>query len=374
MKYPVSCPTCGDVTAELAPNRQSATCGCGAEIAIEAFSVCPGCVFAGGYRVIELMPDPSDGFIALQEGVDRRVQIKVLSIDEADEEELARFQRQVKVSASLQHSHLITAYHAGDDCGILFLAVQYVDGESLARRIDRVGAIPEKEALKLLLPIAGAMNYAWREHQIIHRNLKPANIIVADEIPLIADLAIAKTAAAEASLTGVGYALGTPEYMSPEQARGEETLDCRCDVYAFGIMLYELVTGRPPFMDASPILVLNRQLDEEPTPPHEKNGDVSKACSKMIMTMLQKRKQDRYPDWDAVIAAMEEVLSAKPGKSAAKSEGKSSKSAKTFSTNKRRSPAAATPVAAPTGGGGGNWLYVGLAGIVLIIILVLLFR
>ena len=373
MKYPVSCPSCGEVTAELSSDRTSAQCECGESLPVN-FNIGPGCVFAGGYRVVDLMPNPEDGFIALQEGVDRRVQIKVLSTDEADDEQLARFQRQVKVSAALQHSHVITAYHAGEDCGILFLAVQYVDGESLARRIDRIGAIPEKDALKLLTPIAEAMNHAWRDHQVIHRNLKPANVVVTDDIPMLADLAIAKTAAADASLTGAGFALGTPEYMSPEQARGEENLDCRCDIYAFGIMLYELVTGRPPFTEASPILVLNRQLDEEATPPHVKNSDVSKACSDMIMTMLEKRREDRFADWDAVIGAMKKVQTAKPAKSGSKPEGKSNKSAKTFSTNKRRSSAAPAAAPPPPASGGNNWLYVALAGVVLIIILFILFR
>ena len=190
-------------------------------------------------------------FVAEETTLGRRVVVKVLAPSLAAELDAERFNREIRIAASLQHPHIVPVHSAGEGDGLLYYTMPFVEGESLRQHIDRFGALPLSEAVRLLREIADALVYAHRR-RIVHRDLKPANILLAEGHALIIDFGIAKALSAAAEgphastgLTSTGLVLGTPTYMAPEQAAGDP-VDHRVDLYALGCLAYELLTGRPP--------------------------------------------------------------------------------------------------------------------------------
>ena len=156
-----------------------------------------------------------------------------------------RFLREIEIAAGLQHSHIVPLYDSGRAGELLYYVMPFIDGESLRQRLDREGRLPLEDALQLARAVASALDYAHR-HQIVHRDIKPENVMLHDGEAMVTDFGIAKavSVAAGASLTQTGSAIGTPTYMSPEQASGETDLDSRSDIYSLGAMLYEMVIQR----------------------------------------------------------------------------------------------------------------------------------
>jgi serine/threonine-protein kinase len=190
---------------------------------------------------------------------DRPVALKVLHPEVAVTLGPERFLREIQLTARLQHPHILPIHDSGDAAGQLWYSMPYVAGQSLRERLIRDGVIPVDEALRLAREVAVALDYAHRQG-IVHRDIKPENILLSDNHPLVADFGIAKAYTMGESLTGAGIPIGTPTYMAPEQIEGEPDIDGRADVYALSSVLFEMLTGEPPFTGKTPQAVMKRRL------------------------------------------------------------------------------------------------------------------
>ncbi|CAN5888165.1 hypothetical protein BH24GEM1_BH24GEM1_20860 [soil metagenome] len=194
----------------------------------------------GGMATVYLAEDLRHG---------RRVAIKLLREDLSASLGNERFLREIKVAAGLQHPHVLPLYDSGEADGLLFYVMPFVDGLSLRDRLVKEGELPIDEAVRILRDVADALSEAHK-HGIVHRDLKPENVMLRGRHALVTDFGVAKAlseATGRQSLTTVGIALGTPTYMAPEQAVADPMVDHRADIYAFGVLGYELLSGKPPF-------------------------------------------------------------------------------------------------------------------------------
>ena len=191
---------------------------------------------------------------------DRLVAVKVLHPELSATLGTDRFLREIHVTARLDHPHILPVLDSGETSGLLWYTMPYVEGETLRDRLRRETQLPVREAFKIIREVADALDYAHR-HQVIHRDIKPENILLADDHARVADFGVARAleAAGGEELTGTGLAVGTPTYMSPEQATGGR-LDARSDIYALGCVLYEVLTGEPPFTGPTPQAVIAKRL------------------------------------------------------------------------------------------------------------------
>ncbi len=218
----------------------------------------------------------------------RKVAVKVLRPELAVTLEADRFLREVEIAARLSHPHILPMYDSGASDDQLYYVMPYVEGESLQARIRREGQIPAEEACRLAREVAEALAYA-HEQGIIHRDIKPANILLNAGHALVADFGIGRALGeGTQSLTRTGLSVGTPQYMSPEQATGASDVDGRTDVYAVGSVLYEMLAGEPPFTGPTVQAVLARSLTETPPSAHRhasgtagpRLGDLTKALAR----------------------------------------------------------------------------------------------
>src|SRR3989441_5884135 len=196
----------------------------------------------------------------------RRVAIKVLKPELAAALGPERFLREIELAARLTHPHILALHDSGQAGGSLYYVMPYIEGESLRDRLEREGPLPLEDALRITREVADALSYA-HEHDVVHRDIKPENILFQAGHAVVSDFGIARaiTAAAGGSLTATGIAIGTPAYMSPEQATGSSRLDGRSDIYGLGCVLYEMLAGGPPHTrPAAPVLVPKRVTDPGP--------------------------------------------------------------------------------------------------------------
>jgi len=194
---------------------------------------------------------------------DRRVALKVLRPELAAGLGAERFVREIGIAAKLSHPHILPLFDSGEADGLLYYVMPYVEGESLRERLARGGKMAPDEAVRLTDQIASALTYA-HEHGVVHRDIKPGNILLSRDQAVVADFGIARAVAAASAegLTGTGTAVGTPSYMAPEQAFGDGVVDARTDVYALGCVLYEMLTGEPPFKGKTPAALLAARLSD----------------------------------------------------------------------------------------------------------------
>jgi serine/threonine-protein kinase len=196
---------------------------------------------------------------------DRHVALKVLRPELADVIGAERFLQEIRVTANLHHPHIVQLYDSGEVAGVLYYVMPLVEGESLRDKLTRENQLSIDEALAITRWVADALDYAHRRN-LIHRDIKPENILLQEGAPLVADfgIALAVSRGAGERITESGVSLGTPFYMSPEQATGDRELDARSDVYALGCVLYEMLAGDPPFMGSNVQAVIAKVVGEKP--------------------------------------------------------------------------------------------------------------
>jgi len=243
----------------------------------------------------------------------RKVAVKVLRPELAATLEADRFLREVEIAAQLNHPHILPMYDSGASDDELYYVMPYVEGESLHERIRREGQMSADEACRLAREVAEALAYA-HERGIVHRDIKPDNILLSAGHALVADFGIARAVGAGAqSLTQTGLSVGTPQYMSPEQATGAGDVDARSDVYAVGCVLYEMLAGEPPFTGPTAQVVLARSLTELPRPLTATRTGLPPQVSAITARALARSPADRYQTASALARALGSAVEASTG-------------------------------------------------------------
>jgi len=226
---------------------------------------------------------------------DRQVAVKVLKPELAAILGAERFLSEIKTTANLQHPHILPLFDSGEADGFLFYVMPYVEGESLREKLDREKQLSVEEAVGITKAVANALDYAHR-HAVIHRDIKPANILLHDGQPMVADfgIALAVRAAGGARLTETGLSLGTPQYMSPEQASGDREVDGRTDIYSLGAVLYEMLAGEPPHAGPTVQAIIAKLLTDKPRPVTELRETVPGNVAASLHKALEKLPADRF--------------------------------------------------------------------------------
>ncbi len=235
----------------------------------------------------------------------RKVAIKVLHAELSAILGPERFLKEIELTANLQHPHILPLFDSGAADGLLFYVMPYVDGETLRGRLERERQLPIADSVRIATEVADALEYAHR-HGVIHRDIKPENILLHDGRVLVADfgIALAVQQAGGARMTQTGLSLGTPQYMSPEQAMGEKSIDARSDVYALGAVTYEMLAGDPPFTGSSVQAIVARVMSEKPPSLHTVRDTVPAHVEVAVITALAKLPADRFASAAAFATAL----------------------------------------------------------------------
>ena len=246
---------------------------------------------------------------------DRPVAVKVLRPELAAIIGAERFLAEIKTTANLQHPHILPLHDSGTVDGTVFYVMPMIEGESLRERLTREKQLPVADAVRIATEVASALDYAHRRG-VIHRDIKPDNILLQDGQALVADfgIALAATSAGGTRMTETGMSLGTPQYMSPEQAMGERTLDARTDVYALGCVLYEMLTGEPPFTGPTAQAIVAKVMTAEPVPPAQVRRSVPPEVDEAVLTALEKLPADRWSGAGEFAAALAGRGTARPAR------------------------------------------------------------
>jgi eukaryotic-like serine/threonine-protein kinase len=225
----------------------------------------------------------------------RCVAIKVLSAELGAVLGIERFLSEIRVTANLQHPNVLPLFDSGEAAGLLYYVMPFVDGESLRTMLDRERQLPVDEAVRIAAAMANAVDYA-HAHGVVHRDLKPENILLQSGQPIVADfgIALAVSNAGGERVTQSGVSLGTPQYMSPEQAAGDRNIDARSDVYALGAMTYEMLVGEPPHTGVTAQAIIARIVVERPRSVRERRPSVPEHVDLAIMRTLEKLPADRF--------------------------------------------------------------------------------
>jgi hypothetical protein len=233
---------------------------------------------------------------ALDTRLNRRVAIKVLPPDLAFNADVReRFLREAQTAAQLNHPSIVPIYTVDETSAVVFFVMALIDGESLAERLERSGVRPPEEVQRVLHDVADALEYAHRAG-VVHRDIKPDNIIIdrASGRPVVTDFGIARAMASDSRLTVTGVAMGTPKYMSPEQALGERDVDGRSDIYSLAVVGYQMLTGSPPFTAGNTPALLMKHVSERPRPLHSIRGDLPEPLVGAITRALAKQPEERW--------------------------------------------------------------------------------
>jgi len=252
-------------------------------------------------------------YVALERSLSRRVVVKVLSPELAAGVSVDRFKREILLAAQMQHPHVVPVLSSGDASGLPWFTMPYVEGESLRTRLAR-GPLATGEAVSVLRDVARALAFA-HSRGVVHRDIKPDNVLLSQGSATVTDFGIAKaisaarTGGAGETLTMAGTSIGTPAYMAPEQAAGDPNIDHRSDIYAFGCMAYEVLTGRPPFVGQSPAKLLGAHLGEKPRDIRELRADTPEALAVLVMQCLEKDPATRPQQASDLARVLDNVTS-----------------------------------------------------------------
>ncbi|MBN1865585.1 MAG: serine/threonine protein kinase [Victivallales bacterium] len=270
----------------------------------------------GDYEVIRRLGVGGMGevYLAEQKSMMRPVALKILqkSLVE-DGQYLERFFAEIRMLARIEHPNVVRAIETGylEEDGIYFFSMRYVEGEDLKKRLDSQGKMPEEDALNVIMHVGLALDYVWNKYQIIHRDIKPANIIVTPEGEVkLMDLGISKSLKdkTRADLTMAGMMVGSPYYVSPEQARAEKDIDFRADMYSLGASFYHMLTGKLPFESENAMAIIAAHITDPVPDPRTLVRGISERSVAILMRMMAKKKQDRYLSWDEAIDDIEEAI------------------------------------------------------------------
>jgi serine/threonine-protein kinase len=245
----------------------------------------------------------------------RKVAVKVLRPELSATMGADRFAREIEVAARLQHPHILGLLDSGEAEGFFYYAMPFVDGETLRDRLTRSGELPIHEAVRLLAEVADALAVAHKAG-VVHRDIKPENILLSGRHAMVMDFGVAKAvteATGRQQLTTAGVALGTPAYMAPEQATADPHLDGRVDIYAVGVLAYEMLTGQPPFHGLNPQQTLAAHVTQAPTAVGQRRPGLSPALEAVVMRCLAKRPADRFQTADELVAALEPLATPSGG-------------------------------------------------------------
>ena len=234
----------------------------------------------------------------------RKVAIKVLRPELAAVIGASRFLKEIETTANLQHPHILPLFDSGEVNGTVFYVMPFVEGESLRDRLTRDKQLPVSDAVRIATEVAGALDYAHR-HNVIHRDIKPENILLHDGRALVADFGIALAASkAGGRMTETGMSLGTPTYMSPEQAMGEREITARSDVYALGCVTYEMLIGEPPFTGPTAQAIVAKVMTAEPASLTAQRKSIPPQVEEAVLTALEKLPADRFASAAEFAAAL----------------------------------------------------------------------
>jgi Tol biopolymer transport system component len=246
---------------------------------------------------------------------ERQVAIKVLRPELAAALGPERFHQEIKIAANLTHPHILPLHDSGEADGFLYYVMPHVEGESLRDKLVKEGELPIAEAVRILRDIVDALGHAHK-HGVVHRDIKPDNVLLSERHALVTDFGVAK-AVSEATgaqkLTTEGVALGTPAYMSPEQAAADKHIDRRADIYAVGVVAYELLTGRTPFLAATPQMILSAHITETPEPVTKYRESVPPALEQLVMKCLEKKAADRWQSGEELLPQLEALATPSGG-------------------------------------------------------------
>lgn len=267
-----------------------------------------------GYRIEQWLGEGTMGavFRATQLSLDRPVAVKVLTPRLAKNAAyLKRFQREARAVARLNHANVVSGIDVGESKGHHYFVMEFVEGKTLQQVLDEQGRLDPLKLAKVILHVARALEHAHHAG-MVHRDVKPANIILSKRtgVPKLCDLGLAKEVSGPGggSDTGEGRAIGTPYYISPEQARGQGDIDIRSDVYSLGATFYHAVTGSTPFSGPTPAVIMAKHLTEDLPPVLRLRPDCPKGVAHVIERMLEKDREDRYQTPTELIAELTEVV------------------------------------------------------------------
>ncbi|MCP3966393.1 MAG: serine/threonine protein kinase [Lentisphaerae bacterium] len=270
----------------------------------------------GDYQIIKLLGAGGMGevFLARQKALERNVALKVLLPGLTfNERSMKRFFREVRTLAKIEHPGIVRAYEAGAVDNVCYFSMEFVAGIDLHDYIyTKNGLFTEEKALAVISQLSQTLDYAWRKHRLIHRDIKPSNILLAaDETASLLDLGISKLVAQQEEgderITHEGMMVGSPQYVSPEQAR-DEKIDCRSDMYSLGITLFEMLCGRPPFDGENSIAIICHHLNSPVPDPRKYNPAITVDTYSLIKKMMAKKASKRYNDWHEVELAVQKIL------------------------------------------------------------------
>jgi serine/threonine protein kinase len=267
-------------------------------------------------------------FLATERALGRSVVIKVLPPEAGGDVSVERFRREVSLTARLQHPNIVPVIGAGETTsvgampGLLYYTMPYVDGESLRARLERVGKLPMADSISIIRDVTRALAFA-QAHGIVHRDLKPENILIAGEAATVTDFGIAKAlerSEADADdesprgramqgkpLTSVGVAVGTPAYMAPEQIAVDPSVDHRSDLYALGVVAYEILAGAHPFAGRRAVALLAAHATEKPEPIEIRRPGIPPGLAALVMGLLEKRPEDRPQSAESVLRKLDTI-------------------------------------------------------------------
>jgi hypothetical protein len=254
-------------------------------------------------------------FLADEVRLGWRVVIKVLPPEMGAGVNVERFEREIQLAARLQHPHIVPLLTAGAAGDLLYYIMPFIDGESLRAKLAREGELPVGEAARILREVLDALAYA-HEHQVVHRDIKPDNVLLSGDHAVVTDFGVAKAVSAstgESHLTSLGVALGTPAYMAPEQAAADPHVDHRADIYAVGVLAYEMLSGRPPFSGSTAQAVLSAHITQAPEPVTTHRETVPEAMNELILRCLAKKAADRWQRARDVMPHLDALLTPSGG-------------------------------------------------------------